>query len=152
MLLQIETDKVTIDVRYTESQPGTIKEYLVSEEDTVTVGQDVCIVDKGATEGAGGSAEGDLSACLWLAAMHNLTKLEPVAQLLILATIESRADSKPEKEEKTKEQPKEEKPKEKEPAKADLNLEERPKREAEKPEETTKKAPPAKVGFVPVPP
>lgn len=52
MLLQIETDKVTIDVRYTETSPGKIKEYLVSEDDTVTVGQQVCIVDKGNTEGA----------------------------------------------------------------------------------------------------
>ena len=52
VLLQIETDKVTIDVRYTETKPGKIKEYLVGEEDTVTVGQAVCIVDKGNTEGA----------------------------------------------------------------------------------------------------
>jgi len=48
ILLQIETDKVTIDVRYTESGGGVIKEYLVGEEDTVTVGQHVCVVDKGA--------------------------------------------------------------------------------------------------------
>lgn len=54
VLLQIETDKVTIDVRYTETKPGKIKEYLVGEEDTVTVGQAVCIVDKGNTEGADG--------------------------------------------------------------------------------------------------
>ena len=51
MLLQIETDKVTIDVRYTETQPGKIREFLVSEDDTVTVGQQVCIVEKGNTEG-----------------------------------------------------------------------------------------------------
>lgn len=51
-MLQIETDKVTIDVRYTESQSGTIKEFLVSEDDTVAVGQEVCIVDKGNTDGA----------------------------------------------------------------------------------------------------
>ena len=89
VLLQIETDKVTIDVRYTESQPGTIREYLVSEEDTVTVGQEVCVVDKGATEGAGGGAEGVVPTCLRLAAMHTLSKLEPVAQHLMLATTES---------------------------------------------------------------
>ena len=52
VLLQIETDKVTIDVRYTETKPGKIKEFLVSEDDTVTVGQQVCIIDKGNTEGA----------------------------------------------------------------------------------------------------
>lgn len=47
VLVQIETDKVTIDVRYTESQPGTLKEYLVKADDTVTVGQEVCVVAKG---------------------------------------------------------------------------------------------------------
>ena len=52
VLLQIETDKVTIDVRYTETKPGKIKEFLVSEDDTVTVGQQVCVIDKGNTEGA----------------------------------------------------------------------------------------------------
>ena len=52
VLLQIETDKVTIDVRYTETKSGKIREFLVSEDDTVTVGQQVCIVDKGNTEGA----------------------------------------------------------------------------------------------------
>lgn len=53
VLVQIETDKVTIDVRYTESQPGTLKEYLVKADDTVTVGQEVCVVAKGeVSEGA----------------------------------------------------------------------------------------------------
>ena len=52
VLLQIETDKVTIDVRYTEAQSGTIKEYLVKEDDTVTPGQEICVVDKGVTDGA----------------------------------------------------------------------------------------------------
>jgi 2-oxoglutarate dehydrogenase E2 component (dihydrolipoamide succinyltransferase) len=47
VLLQIETDKVTIDVRYTESEPGTLTEYLCKEDDTVTVGQEVVKVDKG---------------------------------------------------------------------------------------------------------
>ena len=55
ILLQIETDKVTIDVRYTEAEAGVVKEYLVAEEDTVTVGQNVCVVDKGA---AGAEEEG----------------------------------------------------------------------------------------------
>lgn len=47
VLLQIETDKVTIDVRYTESEPGTLTEYLCKEDDTVAVGQEVVKVDKG---------------------------------------------------------------------------------------------------------
>lgn len=47
ILLQIETDKVTIDVRYTGSEPGTVKEILVSEDDTVSVGQEVVIVETG---------------------------------------------------------------------------------------------------------
>ena len=56
MVAQIETDKVTIDVRYTESVPGKIKEILVKPDDTVTVGQDVAIVDKGAGDEGGGGA------------------------------------------------------------------------------------------------
>ena len=47
--MQIETDKVTIDVRYTENEPGTLVEYLVKEDDTVAVGQEVVKVDKGTT-------------------------------------------------------------------------------------------------------
>ncbi|KAK9916324.1 hypothetical protein WJX75_001244 [Coccomyxa subellipsoidea] len=47
ILLQIETDKVTIDVRYTGSEPGTVKKILVSEDDTVSVGQEVVIVETG---------------------------------------------------------------------------------------------------------
>ena len=45
--MQIETDKVTIDVRYTESEAGTLTEYLCKEDDTVAVGQEVVRVDKG---------------------------------------------------------------------------------------------------------
>lgn len=47
ILLQIETDKVTIDVRYTGSEAGTVKEILVKEDDTVSVGQEVVIVETG---------------------------------------------------------------------------------------------------------
>ena len=54
MVVQIETDKVTIDVRYTESAPGKIKEFLVKPEDTVTVGQEVAVIDKGAGDTGGG--------------------------------------------------------------------------------------------------
>ena len=56
IVLQIETDKVTVDVRYTTGKPGKLKEMLVKEEDTVAVGQEVAVV----TEGEEGSKpEGD---------------------------------------------------------------------------------------------
>jgi len=35
LLLQIETDKVTIDVRYQQQEPGVVKEFLVKPDDTV---------------------------------------------------------------------------------------------------------------------
>ncbi len=47
VLLLIDTDKVTIDVRYTASEPGTLKEYLVKEDDTVSVGQEVVVIKTG---------------------------------------------------------------------------------------------------------
>lgn len=50
VIAQIETDKVTIDVKYTEAEGGTIKELLIAEEATVTVGQPVVVVAVG--EGA----------------------------------------------------------------------------------------------------
>ena len=46
VIAQIETDKVTIDVRYTEAKPGKLKELLVAADDTVTVGQPVCTVEQ----------------------------------------------------------------------------------------------------------
>lgn len=55
IVLQIETDKVTVDVRYTTGKPGKLKEMLVKEEDTVAVGQEVAVV----TEGAEGAPEAD---------------------------------------------------------------------------------------------
>ena len=51
IVLQIETDKVTVDVRYTTGKPGKLTELLVKEEDTVAVGQKVAVV----SEGEGGS-------------------------------------------------------------------------------------------------
>lgn len=47
IVLQIETDKVTVDVRYTTGKPGKMKEMLVKEEDTVAVGQQVATVTEG---------------------------------------------------------------------------------------------------------
>jgi len=52
VLAQIETDKVTIDVKYTEAVGGVLKKVMVAEEDTVSVGQEVFIVDQGAEGGA----------------------------------------------------------------------------------------------------
>ena len=45
-LATIETDKIDVAINAPES--GTIKELLVNEEDTVTVGQDVAIIETGA--------------------------------------------------------------------------------------------------------
>lgn len=57
VIAQIETDKVTIDVKYTEGQGGTIKEMLVKEEDSVTVGQAMAIVAVGEGQPAAPKAE-----------------------------------------------------------------------------------------------
>ncbi|KAJ5520625.1 Dihydrolipoamide succinyltransferase [Penicillium fimorum] len=54
----IETDKIDVSVNAPES--GTIKEFLVNEEDTVTVGQDLVKIELGAAPEGGkkdGSAE-----------------------------------------------------------------------------------------------
>lgn len=59
VLAQIETDKVTIDVKYTEAQPGVVSKVLVNADDTVEVGQECFVVDVGASGGkeAGGAVE-----------------------------------------------------------------------------------------------
>ncbi|KAF9701618.1 hypothetical protein EKO04_000566 [Ascochyta lentis] len=51
----IETDK--IDVSLNAPQAGTIKEFLVNEEDTVTVGQDVVKLEVGGEAPSGGKQE-----------------------------------------------------------------------------------------------
>ena len=56
MLLQVETDKVTIDVRYTQGEPGVLKEYLVAADDTVAVNQEVAVIETGG-EAPDGPAE-----------------------------------------------------------------------------------------------
>lgn len=50
IIAQIETDKVTIDVKYTASAPGTITQLMVKEGDTVVVGQDIAKVEEGVAE------------------------------------------------------------------------------------------------------
>lgn len=52
IIAQIETDKVTIDVRYTEKEAGTLAEVLVKEGDTVEVGAAIAVVDQGAVSAA----------------------------------------------------------------------------------------------------
>ncbi|KAE9988198.1 hypothetical protein EG328_000154 [Venturia inaequalis] len=51
----IETDKIDVSVNAPEA--GTIKEWLVSEEDTVTVGQDLVNIEVGAAPEGGASKE-----------------------------------------------------------------------------------------------
>jgi pyruvate/2-oxoglutarate dehydrogenase complex dihydrolipoamide acyltransferase (E2) component len=50
IIAQVETDKVTIDVKYTASAPGTITQLMVKEGDTVVVGQDIATVEEGVAE------------------------------------------------------------------------------------------------------
>lgn len=52
VLAQIETDKVTMDVKYTASTPGKVTDVLVKEGDTVVVGQPVARVEQSADAAA----------------------------------------------------------------------------------------------------
>lgn len=58
VVAQIETDKVTIDMRYTGSKPGLLKSLQISEDQEVQVDQVVGIIDDDVTavEAAGGVA------------------------------------------------------------------------------------------------
>jgi len=51
----IETDKIDVSVNAPEA--GTIKEFLVKEEDTVTVGQDLVMLELGGEASSGGKEE-----------------------------------------------------------------------------------------------
>jgi len=57
IIAQIETDKVTIDVKYQQSAPGVIKELLIKESDVVQVGNEFVVVDVGAAPAAAPKAE-----------------------------------------------------------------------------------------------
>ena len=48
MIAQIDTDKVTIDIRWQSKVPGVVKEVLVAEGDNVTVGQAFANVEENA--------------------------------------------------------------------------------------------------------
>jgi 2-oxoglutarate dehydrogenase E2 component (dihydrolipoamide succinyltransferase) len=50
VIAQIETDKVTIDVRYTDKEAGRVTAVLVAAGDTVAVGQAVASVEPGGVE------------------------------------------------------------------------------------------------------
>jgi 2-oxoglutarate dehydrogenase E2 component (dihydrolipoamide succinyltransferase) len=52
VIAQLETDKVTIDIKYTQKVPGIIKEIKVAEGDSVTVGQDFAQVEENADAAA----------------------------------------------------------------------------------------------------
>ncbi|KAM3069919.1 2-oxoglutarate dehydrogenase complex E2 component [Clarireedia jacksonii] len=56
----IETDK--IDVAVNAPEAGTIKEYLANEEDTVTVGQDLVLLELGGAPSGGGKEEASSEA------------------------------------------------------------------------------------------
>lgn len=57
VIAQIETDKVTIDVKYTLTKPGKVERLLVDEAETVIVGQPVAVVEQGHFEEAKKPAE-----------------------------------------------------------------------------------------------
>ncbi len=47
VIAQIETDKVTIDVKYTGKEPGTITQLAIAAGDVVQTGKVVCSVEVG---------------------------------------------------------------------------------------------------------
>ena len=46
-------------MRYTETKPGKLKKILVAADDTVTVGQSVCVVEQVCTPAASPSGQYD---------------------------------------------------------------------------------------------
>jgi pyruvate/2-oxoglutarate dehydrogenase complex dihydrolipoamide acyltransferase (E2) component len=48
VIAQIETDKVTFDIKYNQKTPGIVKAILCGEGDSVTVGQAFATVDESA--------------------------------------------------------------------------------------------------------
>ena len=62
IIAQIETDKVTIDVKYTGKQSGVIGKLLVSPSEVVKVGQQVATVELGAAGAAAAAAPAPAAA------------------------------------------------------------------------------------------
>ncbi|GLC34383.1 hypothetical protein PLESTB_000734700 [Pleodorina starrii] len=56
IIAQIETDKVTIDVKYTGKAAGVISKVLINPSDLVKVGQQVAVVETGAVPAAAPAA------------------------------------------------------------------------------------------------
>ncbi|GIL53365.1 hypothetical protein Vafri_8984 [Volvox africanus] len=56
IIAQIETDKVTIDVKYTGKASGVISQVLINPSDLVKVGQQVAVVETGAVPAAPAAA------------------------------------------------------------------------------------------------
>lgn len=56
VIAQVETDKVTFDIKWQKSTPGVVKAVHVAEGDNVTVGQAFCVVDEGAAEATAAAA------------------------------------------------------------------------------------------------
>ncbi|KAL6761171.1 dihydrolipoamide succinyltransferase [Haematococcus lacustris] len=56
IIAQIETDKVTIDIKYTGKQAGTIKQLLIKPSEVVQVGKLVAVVEVGVASAAPAAA------------------------------------------------------------------------------------------------
>ena len=121
-IASIETDKIDVSVNAPEA--GTIKELLVGEGDTVTVGQEIAKIEPG--EGGGGGAKEASQESKSPASEEQPTSSDP---------------------EPKKEEPKEEEPKKEEPKKE-------PKKEASSPpaKKEEKPAPPKEEKKSPPPP
>lgn len=114
-IASIETDK--IDVSVNAPTAGVITELLVSEGDTVTVGQDLAKIDAGAAGGGEKQAESEAKSP---ASDSQETSSQPEGQV--------------EKESPKKEEPKKEEPKKEEPKKEEKKPAPEPKKEEKKPE------------------
>lgn len=52
IIAQLETDKVTIDIKYSGKQAGALTQLLIREQDVVQVGKVVAVVEQGAAGNA----------------------------------------------------------------------------------------------------
>lgn len=127
-IASIETDKIDVSVNAPEA--GVIKELLVGEGDTVTVGQDLAKIEPG--EGGGGGEQ------------------EASTEAKAPADDGQKTSSQPEGE---KEQPKKEEPKKEEPKKEEPKKEEKkpaaPPKQEKKPEKKPEKDAPKQTGGQP---
>ncbi|KDD74750.1 hypothetical protein H632_c1097p0, partial [Helicosporidium sp. ATCC 50920] len=47
VLAQLDTDKVSLDIKYTSKTPGVVREYKFAEGDSVRVGDVFAVVEEG---------------------------------------------------------------------------------------------------------